>query len=68
MIKNRLGKFLRLTVSHIRSYPLCVETDLVHTDKTNGREVVIEGSEVSLGIRIKSFVKKLRNNRSLDLE
>ena len=48
--------------------PLSVKTNLVHTNKTDGREVVLKRAEVALGVRIKSFLKESCNNSSLDLE
>ena len=68
VVEDVAGESLRLLMSHIGSEPLCVKTDLVHTDKTDGREVVVEGSEVSLGVGVESLLKKLCDNRSLCLE
>ena len=68
MVEDFRRKFLSFGIGHIVAEPLCIETNLVHTDKTDCREVIVERAEISLCIGIKSLVKKLCNNCSLNLE
>ena len=68
MVEHFLGKLLRFFMGKILADPLCVESSLVHTDKSDGREVVGKGSEISLGIRIQPLVEKLCDDGTLDLE
>jgi hypothetical protein len=68
MIEDVLREFLRFLMSHIGSEPLSIQTNLIHTDKTDGGEMVIEGAEISLGVRIQALVEKLGDNGSLGLE
>ena len=68
MVKHRLGELLAFGGGHILSYPPCVKSCLVHTDETDGGEVVCKRSEVSLGVGVKSLIKKLCDNRSLYLQ
>ena len=68
MIKNLLTPLLSFLVSHILADPFSVKTSLIHTNKTNGGEVVVKCAEIALGVRIESFFKKLGDNSSLNLE
>ena len=68
MVEDFLGELLGLLVGHIRSEPLCVETDLVHADEADGREVILESAEVASGVGIETLVEKLRDNRTLNAE
>ena len=68
MVEDFLGELLSLLVGHIRSEPLGVETDLVHADEADGREVVLESTEVASGVGIETLVEKLRDNRTLNAE
>ena len=55
-------------MGHVLSDPLRIEACLVHTNKTDGGEVVREGAKISLGIGIKTLGKELCNNVTLDLK
>ena len=68
MVEHVLGERLSLCVGQVAAQPPCVEARLVHTDKTDGREVVVERAEISLGVGVKSLVEKLGNNGALYLE
>ena len=48
--------------------PFRVEAGFVHADKTDGREVVIERAEITLGIGIKSRVEQFGDGISLYFE
>ena len=68
MVKHVLGELTCLGMGHILAQPLCIKTCLVHTNKTDGGEVVGKGAEITLGIRVKSLAKELCNNVTLDLK
>ena len=68
MIQNFFGEFLGLRAGHIRTQPVCIETHLVHTDQTDGGEMIIKASQISLGVRIQSLVQKFGDHASLDLQ
>ena len=67
-VEHFLGEFLRFFVRKILADPVCVEASLVHTDKTDRREVVAECAEVSLRVGIKTFVEEFGDDVSLDFE
>ncbi len=48
--------------------PLGVEAGFVHADKTDGGEVVVEGAQVALRVRVEALVKKLADDGSLNLQ
>ena len=68
VVECLLCEFLCALVVKIASDPLGIEAALVHTDQTNGREMVTEGSEISLCVRIKSLGKELCDDITLNLE
>ena len=68
VVENVDCKLLSLGIGHIFTEPFSVEADLVHADKTDCREVVVECAEISLCVGIKSLVKELCDNGSLNLE
>ena len=43
--------------------PFRVQACLVHTDQTDGGEMVLEGSQIPLGIRVQALVQQLGDNR-----
>ena len=65
VVENLLSELLSLGMSEVLLYPGCIEASLVHTNETDGREVVCKGSEISLCVGIESLVKKLGYNGTL---
>ena len=65
MVEYLLCELLALFGGHIGADPVCVESGLVHADKADGRKVVIEISEVILGVGVKSLVEELCYNIAL---
>ncbi len=68
VVEDSLGELLSLGMGHIQAYPLGVETGFVHAYEAYGREVVGKGAEISLRIRIKSFIEELCYDLSLSVE
>ena len=68
MIETFLCEVLSFLMSYVFSEPVCVQTCFVHADETDRREVIFEGAEITLCIRIKSFVEELCDYSSLDAE
>ncbi|OQA24170.1 MAG: hypothetical protein BWY61_01276 [Firmicutes bacterium ADurb.Bin354] len=68
MVKNFFGKFLCALFRHVRTQPVRIKSHFVHSHKADRREMIVESSEISLGVRIKTLVKKLGDNTSLDLK
>ena len=67
-VQRLLGEFLRFFVGKVFAYPSCVEAGFVHTDKTDGGEVVVEGAEITFGVRIESFVHQLGDDVTFDFQ
>ena len=68
MIEHSLGEFLRPLVGKVATEPTGVEASLVHAHKTYRGEVIVECSEVTLGVGVQTLVKQLGDDRALDLE
>ena len=68
MVENADGKLLRLFMSQILAQPSGVKPCLVHTEKPDGREVIVKAAEIPFGIRIQSFLHQLADCRPLDLQ
>src|SRR5699024_4837240 len=68
VVEDILGKGLGLGVGQILTQPLGVEAHLVHADKANGGEVVVEGAQIPLGIGIEPRLQQLGDNGTLGLE
>ena len=68
MVEHFLGELLRGGIGHIGAQPLGVQTDLVHADQADGREVVVERAQVALGIGVQALVEQLGDDGTLDLE
>ena len=68
VVEHLDGEVLGLLVGQILSQPFGVEAGLVHAHKTDGGKVVVEGAEITLGIRIKAVVEQLGDDRSLDFK
>ena len=68
VVEYLLCELLALFGGHIGADPVCVESGLVHADKADGRKVVIEISEVILGVGVKSLVEELCYNIALYLQ
>ena len=68
MVEYLFGEFLSGFVCHILAYPVRVESRFVHTDETYRREVVGESAQITLGVRIQTFVEKLCYDNTLCLE
>ena len=67
MIEHILREFLALFGGHIGANPLSVQAALVHTHETNGGEVVIESSQIVLGVGVQTAVKQLGDDLALDI-
>ena len=65
MVEHFLGELLAARVGHIGAHPLGVLAGLVHSDKADGGEVVIEGAEIILRVGIESRVEQLGDDRAL---
>jgi hypothetical protein len=68
MVQGLLRKFLRPDVGHVAAEPVRIEAGFIHADQADRREMIAEGSEVSLRIRIKSLIQELRDDLSLDMQ
>ena len=68
MVQHFDGKILRLFVGHVLAQPFRVQTDLIHTDQTERREVIIKGAEVALGVGIQPLLHQAGDHGALDLE
>ena len=68
MVENVLSELLCLLIGEILLDPACIKASLVHTDKTDGGEVVVERAEIALGVGIQTLVEELCDNVALDLE
>ena len=68
VVEYLLGEILALFGGHIGADPVCVESCFVHADKADCGEVVIEVSEVILGVGVKSLVEELCYNIALYLQ
>ena len=68
MIQHFPGKFLGSFVGQIGPQPLGVEAHLVHTDETDGREVVGEGAQVPLGVGIQAVFHQTGDDLALGLK
>ena len=68
VVKHSLGEGLGFFVGEILAQPVGIEADLVHTNKADGREVVIEAAKVTLGVRIEPGFEKIGDNGALGLE
>ena len=44
MIQHFLGKFLGPLVGHVRTEPVGIQSHFVHTDQTDGGEMVVKGA------------------------
>ena len=66
--KNLLCKLTGLGMCHILSQPLCIKAGLVHTNKSDGGEVIVEGAEITLGVGIQTLAEKLCDNITLYLK
>ena len=68
MVENLHGKFLSLAVGEIRTQPVGIETDFVHTDQTDCGEVVVKFAKITAGVGIKTLFQQLGNNFTLDFK
>ena len=68
MGEHLLGELLRAAVGHVAAQPVCVEACLVHSDETDGGEVVIKRSEIVLGVGVEPLVEQTGDNGTLCLE
>jgi hypothetical protein len=48
--------------------PTSVEAGFVHADKTDGREVVLEGAKIVLGVRIEAAIEERGDGLAFDIE
>ena len=58
VVEHVLGKVLCCLVGEVCAEPACVEAGFVHTDQTDGREVVLEGAEVTLGVGVQTLFQE----------
>ena len=56
MVEDVLGKLLCLFMCQIHAKPLCIESHFVHTNQTDRWKMVVKGSQITLGIWIKTFI------------
>ena len=68
VVENILGKLLALLGGHVGPYPVGVKACLVHADKADGGEVVIEGAEIVLRVGVQPLVEKLGDDGALYLQ
>ena len=61
-------EFLRTLIAHIAAKPFCIQSCLVHSDQTNGGEMIIETSQITFGVRIQTFIQKFRDDLSFDMK
>ena len=61
-------EFLCTLIAHVTAKPFCIQSCLVHSDQTNGGKMIIEASQITFGVRIKSLVQEFRDDLSLDVE
>ena len=68
MVQHRNGERLGLFMGQILPQPRGVQAHLVHADKAQGGEVVLEGSEIPLCIGIQPRLHELGNHGALDFQ
>ncbi len=68
MVEHIRRELLRLGVSQVLTQPVCIEAGLVHADQTDGGEVIGEGAEVPLGVRVQTVIQQLGDDGALDLQ
>ena len=68
MIEHVPGKALCLFVRQVFFDPVRVQAGFVHSHKADGGEMIVEGAEVTLGIRIQTLLEKLRDNGTLRVQ
>ena len=68
MVERLLCELLGSGICHILAKPLSVKANFVHTNETDGREVVVEGAERALRIRIQTVVHQLGDDFPLDMQ
>ena len=68
MLQHLFGEFLRSLVRHVAAQPAGVQASLVHSHQSDGGEMIVKTSEISLGVRIKSFVQKLGDHFTFDMQ
>ena len=68
MIENFLCEILNMLVGHVRTQPVGIETHLIHSNQSYGREMIIKCTKVSACIRVKTLIEQLRYYSPLYLE
>ena len=66
MVEDLDGEIVGFFVGEVLADPPCVEASLIHADKADGREVIIEASEIVLGVGIEAGFEKGRDGLPLD--
>ena len=67
-VERLFGEFLRFFVREIDAQPFCVEARFVHAHKADGGKVIVEGAEITFGVRIQAFFQKLGNDVTFDFQ
>ena len=65
MVQHILRELLGLCIGQILTQPGGVQAGFVHADKADGGEVIVEASEIMLGVGIQSLVQQLGNDGPL---
>ena len=68
VVQDIAGETLCALIGEISAKPVGVQTDFIHTDQSDGREVVIKCSEISLCVRIQPLFEQLGDDRALRLQ
>jgi hypothetical protein len=67
MVEDFDGERLSVFVGQIMLDPASVEAGFVHADQADGREVVLEGAKIVLGVRIESAIEQGGDGLAFDL-
>ena len=68
VVQHILGKLLGFRMGKILLQPLRVQAGFVHTHQSDGGEVVIECTQVALGVGIQPAIQQLGDDRALRLQ
>ena len=52
----------------IPAEPFCIQARFVHADQTDRREMILKCSEISLRIRVQTFIQQFCNDCTFDME
>ena len=68
MIQHLAGELLALRIRHVGANPFGIQAGFVHAYETDGREVVVEGAQIMLGVGIEALFQELGDNIALHLQ